>query len=193
MKISMVLIAVGLIFSGIPSGAAERHIRPPRVPADKLQEARALVNPLPDSAEIREKGKALYNGKVTCFNCHGTDGDGKGPAAAQLNPSPRNFHHHGLWRHRTEGELFWVIKHGSPGTAMIGFGNVLSDEEIWSLVQYLRGFATERGRGRMGHGSGMGGKGHGRPMMGQQGMMGGMGHGGSKNEAGGCGDDGCGR
>ncbi|MEK6526983.1 MAG: hypothetical protein AABZ22_08925, partial [Nitrospirota bacterium] len=36
--------------------------------------------------------------------------------------------HHGLWRHRTEGEIFWVIKHGSPGTAMIGFGTQLTDE-----------------------------------------------------------------
>ena len=64
----------------------------------------------------------------TCFNCHGKDGMGNGPAAVGLDPSPRNFHHHGLWRHRTEGEIFWVIKHGSPGTAMIGFGTQLTDE-----------------------------------------------------------------
>jgi mono/diheme cytochrome c family protein len=182
-----------LVSLAIPSGAAERHIRPSRVPADKLEEARALVNPLPDSAEIREKGKALYNSKGTCFNCHGTDGDGKGPAAAQLNPSPRNFHHHGLWRHRTEGELFWVIKHGSPGTAMIGFGQVLSDDEIWAVVRYLYSFASERGRGRMGHGRGMGMMGHDGPMMGQHGMMGGMGHGGPKGGTSGCEDNGCGQ
>jgi mono/diheme cytochrome c family protein len=46
----------------------------PRVPADKLAEARALTNPLPDSQEIIEKGKALYHGKGTCFNCHGQNG-----------------------------------------------------------------------------------------------------------------------
>lgn len=93
----------------------------------------------------------------TCFNCHGKDGMGNGPAAVGLDPSPRNFHHHGLWRHRTEGEIFWVIKHGSPGTAMIGFGTQLTDEEIWAIVHYLRGFAGDRGpregmgpRGRMG-------------------------------------------
>lgn len=128
----------------------ERHMMQPRVPADKLTEARALTNPLPASPETIEKGKALYQGKGTCFNCHGTGGGGDGPAAAGLDPAPRNFHHHGFWRHRTDGELFWVIKHGSPGTSMIGFGDLLSDEEIWSVIQYERTFAGGHGRGRGG-------------------------------------------
>lgn len=170
------LIGIAVSYA-VPAWAVERHIGPPRVPADKLAEARALTNPLLDSAEIREKGKALYNGKGTCFNCHGTGGAGNGPAAAKLDPSPRNFHHRGFWRHRTEGEIFWVIKHGSPGTAMVGFGNMLSDEEIWTLVRYLHGFAMERGRGRMGHGSDKGMMGHGG-----MGGMKGMGHGGKGDE-----------
>lgn len=67
---------------------------------------------------------------------------GNGSVAAGLDPAPRNFHHHGFWRHRTEGEIFCVIKHGSPRTSMIGFGNQLSDEEIWSLIRYERSFAS---------------------------------------------------
>ena len=147
------------------SKAAERHMMPPRIPADKLSEARALTSPLPDASEIVEQGKVLYNGKGTCFNCHGKDRDGKGPVAAELDHSPRNFQHHGFWRHRTEGEIFWVIKHGSLGTAMIGFDEVLSDKEIWAIIQYARGFAGEHGSGMMGHGAGMG------PMMGPGGGM----------------------
>lgn len=143
---------------------------PPRVPPDKLAEARALASPLPDSAEVVEKGKALYEGKGTCVNCHGKDGTGNGPAAMGLDPAPRNFRHHGFWRHRTEGELFWVIKHGSPGTAMIGFGQQLSDEEIWAVIQYERSFSGEHGPGMRRHGRGMG------PMTGPRGGMGGMGH-----------------
>ncbi len=157
MNIKLVLSL--LIVAAVPtSAAAERHMMQPRVPADKLAEVRALTNPFPDSPGVVEKGKVLYHGKATCFNCHGTDGGGNGPAAANLNPAPRNFRHHGFWRHRTEGELFWVIKHGSSGTAMIGFGSVLSDEEIWSLIQYERTFAA-------GHGPGMRGRGRG-PRMG---------------------------
>ncbi len=202
MKMSIVLLTVAMVSLGIHSGATEHDVRQPRVPAEKLAEARDMTNPLPDSPEILRKGKAVYNGKGTCFNCHGTDGDGHGPVASRLDPSPRNFHHHVLWQNRTEGELFWVIKHGSPGTAMIGFGRVLSDDEIWAVVRYLRGFARGPGRDRTSQGQsmgpmkgrhgGMGGMGHGGPMMGQHGMMGGMGHGGSKGRTGGCESDGCG-
>jgi mono/diheme cytochrome c family protein len=128
----------------------------PLVPADKLAEARALTNPLPASPEIVDKGKALYHGKGTCVNCHGQSGGGDGPVAASLNPSPRNFQHHGFWRHRTEGEIFWVIKHGAPGTAMIGFGDQLTDEDIWALILYERTFASDHGPGMMRHGKGMG-------------------------------------
>jgi mono/diheme cytochrome c family protein len=157
------------------------------VPDDKLVEVRALTSPLPKSPEIVKEGKALYDGKGGCFNCHGKDGGGNGPLAAQLNPSPRNFKHHGFWRHRTEGEIFWVIKNGSSGTAMAGFGGQLTDEEIWSIIQYARSFAGEHGPGMMGRGEGMG------PMMGPDGGMGGMGHGGPRDEMGGCHGESCGR
>ena len=131
---------------GVPiSGAMEQHIMQPRVPADKLADAKALTSPLPPSAEIQAKGKALYEGKATCMTCHGQSGAGDGPLAASLNPSPRNFHHHGFWRHRTEGEVFWVIKHGVAGTAMIGFGDQLTDEEIWTIIQYERSFSGGHG------------------------------------------------
>ena len=176
MKLGAVaLFAVTIALAG-PAAAAERHMMQPVVPADKLAEARALRSPLPDSPQIVDKGKAIYDGKGGCFNCHGADGGGNGPAAAKLNPAPRNFQHHGFWRHRTEGEIFWAIKHGSPGTAMIGFGPVLSDDEIWSVIQYERTFAGTHGRGRMGHRKGMG------PMMGPGGGMGGMEHRGRRGD-----------
>jgi len=156
-----VLVAMAIA----PTVAAEQHVMQPRVPADKLAEARTLTSPLPDSPEVVEKGKALYNGKGACLNCHGKTGQGDGPAAMGLDPSPRNFHHHGFWRHRAEGEIFWVIKHGSPGTSMIGFGDQLTDEEIWAVIQYERSFAGAHGPMReMGKGEDMGSMGPGRGM-----------------------------
>ena len=150
MRTKMLILLVAVASLGVPVLAAERHMMQPRVPVEKLAEARALKSPFTNSPEVIEQGKAVYHGKGTCFNCHGVDGDGKGTAAANLNPAPRNFQHHGFWRHRTEGELFWVIKNGSPGTAMIGFGPVLSDEEIWALIQYERTFAGSHGHGMRG-------------------------------------------
>lgn len=122
----------------------------PRVPADKMAEARALTNPLPDSPEVVQQGKSIYEGKGTCFNCHGVQGFGNGPAAANLDPPPRNFRSHGFWRHRTEGELFWVVKNGIEGTAMLPFGTMLSDEEIWAVLEYERTFAGGPGHGKRG-------------------------------------------
>ena len=168
MQTRIITLLVVLVLLAVPVFAAERHMMQPRVPADQLAEVRALNSPWPASPEIIEKGKVLYNGKGGCVTCHGIEGDGKGPAAAKLNPLPRNFQHHGFWRHRTEGELFWVIKHGSPGTAMIAFGSVLSDEEIWALIHYERTFAGMHGPGMMEHGEDQG------PMMGPGGGMGGM-------------------
>jgi mono/diheme cytochrome c family protein len=184
MKLSMFPLLAVVVSLAIPAWAAERHMMQPRVPADKLTEARTLTSPLPSSPEIVEQGKALYYGKGTCFNCHGKDGGGDGPLAAQLNPSPRNFQHHGFWRHRTEGEIFWVIKNGSAGTGMVGFGGQLTDEEIWSIIQYERGFAGEYGPRMMGDGEGMG------LMMGPGGGMGDMGQGGPGGGMGGCGGEG---
>ena len=145
-----------------------RQIMKPRVPAGKLDEARALTSPLPPSTDIVAKGKAIYEGKGTCYNCHGNTGRGDGPGGLSLSPPPRNFWHHGMWRHRTEGEIFWVIKYGSPGTGMIPFGGLLTDEEIWMVMQYEQSFAKGRGsrgmerhRGRRGPRGGMHGKFHG--------------------------------
>ena len=181
MKPSMFLLLIVVAFFAIPAGAAERQMMQQVVPADKLAEARAHTSPLPKSPETVAQGKALYDGKGACFNCHGKDGDGNGPLAAQLKPSPRNFQHHGFWRHRTEGEIFWVIKYGSAGTSMVGFGQQLTDGEIWALIQYIRNFGGEHGPGMMGRGEGMG------PMMGRDGGMGGMERGGPRSRMGGMG------
>jgi mono/diheme cytochrome c family protein len=138
------LLAV-VVSLAIHAGAAEQPRMQLLVPEDKLAEARALTSPLPNSPENVAQGKAIYEGKGACFRCHGKDGDGNGSLASRLNPSPRNFQDHGFWSHRTEGEIFWVIKNGSPDTGLVGYGDQLTDGEIWTLIQYIRSFAREQG------------------------------------------------
>jgi len=87
-RFTFVLVALCMAGS---VGAAERHMMQPVVPADKAAEARALKNPLPNSPEVVEQGKALYNGKGGCVTCHGIDGDGKGPGAVSMNPAHVTF------------------------------------------------------------------------------------------------------
>lgn len=142
---SIFLLLAFVVSLTIPSWAAERHRMQLLVPADKLAEARALTSPLPNSPETVLQGKAIYTGKGACFRCHGKEGDGHGPLANRLDPSPRNFQDQGFWSHRTEGEIFWVIKNGSPDTGLVGYGDQLTDGEIWALIQYIHSFVREQG------------------------------------------------
>ncbi|ADE14241.1 hypothetical protein Nhal_1069 [Nitrosococcus halophilus Nc 4] len=107
------------------------------LPADKVEEIRALENPLPKSPDAIAKGKKIYEGKGGCANCHGQTGAGDGPLAADLDPPPRNFQAHPTWLHHSEGEVFWVIKHGIPGSTMPSFNGILTDKEIWALLRFL--------------------------------------------------------
>ncbi|MDR4494854.1 MAG: cytochrome c [Nitrospirales bacterium] len=152
--IGLILGLVIWVPMAFAQGHGHQQMMMPRVPADRMDEARVLKSPLPASPDIVEKGKAIYEGKGTCINCHGANGRGDGPGAATLSPPPRIFRSHGFWMHRTEGEIFWVIKHGSAGTAMIPFGGLLTDEEIWTVMQYERSFAGDPRGGGPRHGRG---------------------------------------
>ena len=71
--------------------AEEKDITVPRVPGDQRAAAKAMKNPIAKTPENIAKGKAIFEGKGTCFNCHGLSGKGDGPAGAILNPTPRNL------------------------------------------------------------------------------------------------------
>ena len=46
---------------------------------------------------------------------------------------------------RTDGELFWVIKEGIPGTAMMPMvGSVITEEEAWLVLLYERSLGQKR-------------------------------------------------
>jgi hypothetical protein len=68
--------------------------------------------------------------------------------APSVDPSPRNFHRPEFWRHRTDGELFWTIKHGSFGTGMVAYGDFLTDKEIWAVITYEHTFADRMEQGK---------------------------------------------
>jgi DMSO reductase family type II enzyme heme b subunit len=84
-----------------------------------------------------------------CVGCHGEEGDGSGPAAERLNPPPRDFTL-GQYKIKTTGfddivpndeDLFRMIRNGMPGTAMPGWGDLLSEQDMWDLVAYIKTFA----------------------------------------------------
>ena len=87
-------------------------------------------------------GKAIFDKKakpMACKMCHGPKGDGGGKLGAALKPKPRNFTCAKTMKDVTPGQMFWIIKNGSPGTGMPAF-KFLSDDEIWKLILYIRHF-----------------------------------------------------
>lgn len=92
-------------------------------------------NPVPYTAERVTQGRALY--VDNCAVCHGETGRGDGPAAVALNPQPADLAASHVDDH-TDGDIFWWLTHGIPGTAMPGWEEQLTEEERWALVQYVR-------------------------------------------------------
>ena len=45
----------------------------------------------------------------------------------------------------TDGDLFWWIARGIPGTPMPAFGDSLNEEERWHLVNYIRSLRQRAG------------------------------------------------
>ena len=129
-------------------GASPEVLRP-RVPIDQIEAARAVTNPLPATPEAIAKGKALFEGKAFCRACHGPDGRGiLGPdiePGSLKGPLPRNFTDKDWQARRTDGELMWILKNGSPGTAMAPFiPLVVTEEEAWQLILYVRSFGNSQ-------------------------------------------------
>ena len=101
-----------------------------------------MENPLPATGELIEKGKALFHGKAFCVTCHGRDGKGLGNIPGLKGTLPRNFTDSKWQAARTDGELYWILQNGSPGTDMAPFiPLILSPEEAWQVLLYVRAFA----------------------------------------------------
>ena len=143
--IALVVAAIGLPV--IPVLGADEAVLKPRVPIDQIEEARTWTNPIPATAETIEKGKTLFHGKAFCVTCHGKDGKGFGgdiEPGTLKGPLPRNFTDQEWQAVRTDGELFWILKNGSKGTAMAPFiPLILTEEEAWQVLRYVRSFAAE--------------------------------------------------
>jgi mono/diheme cytochrome c family protein len=79
-----------------------------------------------------DRGKTLFDTK--CVICHGTDGKGDGPAAASLNPPPRNFQLPQFWQGNVEQNISDTIRNGLG--SMPAFD--LSDAEINAIINYMK-------------------------------------------------------
>jgi len=123
------------LLSASPAAAAEVPVPASPVPEAERKQVRALVNPVADDPSALSKGGFMF--AANCKVCHGSLTDGPPPDPGFSTP-PRDFRSPAFHAARTDGELFWAIKNGVDGTAMLPWDGRLSDREIWMVVAYLR-------------------------------------------------------
>jgi mono/diheme cytochrome c family protein len=102
---------------------------------DVPAEAAAVSNPIEIDDEGLEQGASLY--AVNCAVCHGETGEGDGPGADGLEQKPADLHEAHV-QENSDGALFYIVSHGRPDTPMPAWDNVLSEDERWHLVNFLR-------------------------------------------------------
>ena len=101
-----------------------------------------MANPLPPSEKNLLAGKTLFlvdARPFPCQTCHGIKGDGFGIAFKPEAPTPRNFTCVQTMKDISDGQMFWIIRNGSPESQMPAFKE-LEEDQIWQLVLYLRHF-----------------------------------------------------
>ncbi len=151
LKVGMIAVSICTIVSAT-AYADELDPTISRVPMDQRAAASAMKNPVAKTSENIAKGKAIFEGKGSCHNCHGSGGKGDGPAAKFFSPSPRNFTNPEFHKNRTDGEMYWVIENGSRGpngtnnpTGMLPLiGPQITEEEAWYVILYERSFEGKK-------------------------------------------------
>lgn len=117
------------VVGAAPTAAPNGEMTIPRVVADIA---------LPGQTEVQ----SLF--VQHCAACHGLDGRGRGPAAEQLFPKPRDFVESPFRFASSTGDrdeviaaLERTITQGVPRSAMPGFGGVLSESQIAGLARHV--------------------------------------------------------
>ncbi len=95
-----------------------------------------MKNPVKGDKECLSIGKSLYN--KHCKSCHGKEGLGDGPKAAQLDTPSGDFTSE-EFQSQSDGALFYKSLIGRDD--MPNYEKKIPDEEdMWCIVNYMRTF-----------------------------------------------------
>jgi mono/diheme cytochrome c family protein len=93
-------------------------------------------NPLPPTQANIQAGRQVFG--YYCVVCHGRDGQNTGvPFADKVSPPVPSLAGNVVQSY-TDGQLKWVIENGIRPSGMPASRGVLSDEEMWQIVEYIR-------------------------------------------------------
>jgi mono/diheme cytochrome c family protein len=133
MKRNVFLVLAGLVFltaCGASSNSSDSNTNEPlaTVPAEYAGKTD------PYGADASAEGAQIF--QTNCQMCHGPKGHGDGPAGQSLDPRPKNLAV--LQKSVGDDYLFWRISEGKPGTSMVAWKGILTEEQIWKVVSFVR-------------------------------------------------------
>jgi mono/diheme cytochrome c family protein len=97
---------------------------------------RTVPNPLAASAANLERGRRTF--ASYCVACHGLDGQATGvPFALAMSPPIPSLAASEVQSY-TDGQLKWIVENGLFPSGMPASRGLLSEEEMWRIVVFLR-------------------------------------------------------
>jgi copper transport protein len=95
-----------------------------------------IRDPIAPDERSLATGEQVYT--TYCLACHGESGRGDGPAGLRLVPRPADLRIHTQPGVHTDGEMFYWVSYGYPGSAMPAWKDTLTEEERWDVINYIR-------------------------------------------------------
>ena len=138
---------VAVVFGGVVSvSATDRHwnITEWALRTTLRSSVRAAARDItpPPGVDLRDPGlaeRAFGHYSVACTTCHGAPGVGPSPWMVTNPPSPLLVETADRW---SDGELYWIVKHGIKMTGMPALGPTHQDGDLWAIAAFVRQLPT---------------------------------------------------
>jgi len=96
----------------------------------------SLVNPLPHSPEVVERGRAVYD--IACLMCHGPRADGNGTVGQSFHPLPTNLRDPKV-QTQLDGQIFYRVSFGFERQPPLYY--TVAEEDRWAVIHFIRSLA----------------------------------------------------
>jgi mono/diheme cytochrome c family protein len=129
-KLSLLFLLAALFLTACGGNSSSSDSTPMTL-ATVPPEYAGKTNPLDVSAATA--GAEVF--KTNCVACHGEQGKGDGIASGSLDPKPANLAE--VTKQVSDDYLFWRISEGKPGTSMVAWKSILTEEQVWQVLSFI--------------------------------------------------------
>jgi mono/diheme cytochrome c family protein len=136
-----VLAGLGIVYSGVysvaatdPHSAFTKWLFETTMEHSVKRRAENIAVPELSGADRIDVGFSNY--EEMCAQCHSPPEEPISDLAKGLNPKPPDLAESA--KQLSAAEIFWIVKNGIKMTGMPAWGPTHTDEELWSVVAFVR-------------------------------------------------------